>query len=121
MDHSTEIDAGNFGNLRETEDVIRKKGQEVLVVFDQDGKAIKAYQGDKTSVAFPVSEAKKWKGLTVTHNHPKGWEGFGGTFSWADMRNATIYEFGSHRAVGCGQGEKKIHTGSRKECKTDGL
>lgn len=101
-----EIDSDQFGSLRDTEDVIRKKSREVLVVFDEQGKAIKAYQGNNTSVAFPVAEAKKWKGLTVTHNHPKGMEGFGGTFSWADMSNATVFEFGVHRAVASGQGEK---------------
>lgn len=102
----TEIDVEKFKTLDQTENIIRKRKREVLVVFDTDGKAIKAYQGDSHSVAFPVSEAQKWKGLTVTHNHPKGWEGFGGTFSFADMSNATVFEFGSHRAVGCGQGEK---------------
>lgn len=101
-----EIDAGQFGSLAETEDHIRKKKKEVLVVFNQSGKAVKAYQGNEHSVAFPVAEAEKWKGLTVTHNHPKGWQGFGGTFSYADMRNATVFEFASHRACASGQGEK---------------
>ncbi len=112
-----EIDSGKFGNLTETENIIRRKRREVLVVFDKDGRAIKAYQGDSTSVSFPVSEAQKWQGLTVTHNHPKGWEGFGGTFSYADMRNATVYEFGSHRAVGCGQGEKNYILTAGKDAK----
>lgn len=101
-----EIPIDGFKTLEQSENIIRKRNKEVLIVFDKEGKAVKAYQGDRHSVSFPISEAKKWKGLTVTHNHPKGWEGFGGTFSWADMSNATVYEFGSHRAVGCGQGEK---------------
>lgn len=102
----SEIDTGQFGTLEDTENRIRARKREVLVVFDTEGRAVKAYQGDSKSVAFPVEEAKKWKGFTVTHNHPKGIEGFGGTFSFADMRNATVFEFGSHRAVAAGQGEK---------------
>lgn len=101
-----EIDSSSFRDLEQTENLIRNRKREVLVVFDREGKAIKAYQGDSKSVAFPTAEAEKWKGFTVTHNHPKGYEGFGGTFSFADMRNATVYEFGSHRAVAAGQGEK---------------
>lgn len=101
-----EIDTTKFETLDQTENLIRRRTREVLVVFDREGKAVKAYQGDATSVAFPVEEAKKWKGMTVTHNHPKGAEGFGGTFSFEDMRNATVFEFGSHRAVASGQGEK---------------
>lgn len=112
-----EIDPEQFGSLTDTENAIRSRNREVLVVFDKGGKAIKAYQGDATSVAFPVEEAEKWKGLTVTHNHPKGWQGFGGTFSWADMRNATVFEFGSHRAVGCGQGEKNYILQAGKHAK----
>ena len=100
-----EINPDQFSDLFKTEDMIRSRSKEVLVVFDKSGKAIKAYQGNKTSVAFPCDEAQKWKGCIVTHNHPKGKEGFGGTFSWADMRNATVYQFGSHRAVAAGQGE----------------
>lgn len=101
-----EITTEGFGTLEQTENMIRTRNREHLVVFDEEGKAIKAYKGDAVSVSFPEEEALKWKGLTVTHNHPQGKEGFGGTFSFEDMRNATVYEFGSHRAVGCGQGEK---------------
>lgn len=100
-----ELATDNFHSLEQTEDLIRKKGKEVMVVFDRKGKAIKAYEGNATSVSFPVSEAEKWKGCIVTHNHPKGTEGFGGTFSFADISNATVYEFASHRAVASGQGE----------------
>lgn len=112
-----EIGVEKFNNLEQTENIIRNRKKEVMVVFDSEGKAIKAYQGDRHSVAFPVAEAKKWKGYTVTHNHPKGWEGFGGTFSFADMSNATVYEFGSHRAVGCGQGEKNYILKAGKDAK----
>ena len=100
-----EIPTDKFDTLEQSENLIRRMAREVLIVFDQNGKAVKAYQGDRTSVSFPVEEAKKWKGYTVTHNHPKGTEGFGGTFSFEDMRNATVFEFGSHRAVAAGQGE----------------
>lgn len=100
-----EIPVDKFGTLEQTENLLRNRKREVLVVFNQKGEAVKAYQGDKHSVPFPVEEAEKWKGYTVTHNHPKGIEGFGGTFSFADMRNITVYEFGSLRAVAGGQGE----------------
>lgn len=100
-----ELAIDDFHSLEQTEGLIRKRAKEVLVVFDQQGKAIKAYQGNATSVAFPVSEAEKWRGCTVTHNHPKGVGGFGGTFSFADMSNATVFGFASHRAVASGQGE----------------
>ena len=56
-----EIDASQFGTLSETENAIRRKHKEVLVVFDEQGKAIKAYQGDAGSVTFPEEEAKKWQ------------------------------------------------------------
>lgn len=101
-----EINADEFKTLEQTEDLIRGRKKEVLVVFDSTGKAIKAYQGERDHVSFPVEEAQKWKGCTVTHNHPKGYEGFGGTLSFADVRNSTVYNFKSHRAVSNGQGEK---------------
>ena len=103
-----EISVEPFLNLEQAEELIRRRKKEVLIVFDNTGQAIKAYQGGRHSVAFPVDEAIKWKGFTVTHNHPGGvhMEGFGGTFSFEDMRNATVYEYGSHRAVAAGQGEK---------------
>lgn len=101
-----EIGVEPFKTLEQAENLIRKKKKEILVVFNENGEAVKAYEGNAYSVAFPVSEAETWKGFTVTHNHPKGAEGFGGTFSFADMRNATVYEFGSHRACASGQGEK---------------
>lgn len=100
-----EIPTDRFKTLEQTENLLRNRKREVLVVFNQQGEAIKAYQGDSRSVAFPVSEAEKWKGCTVTHNHPKGLSGYGGTFSFEDMSNATVYELGSHRAVAGGQGE----------------
>lgn len=100
-----EISTDRFKTLEQTENMLRNRSREVLVVFDDTGQAVKAYQGNRTSVAFPVEEAKKWKGYTVTHNHPKGIEGFGGTFSFEDMSNATVFEFKSHRAVAAGQGE----------------
>lgn len=97
-----------FKNLEQTEELIRRRKKEILVVFDKTGQAVKAYEGERHWVAFPVEEAIKWKEFTVTHNHPGGvhMEGFGGTFSFMDMRNATVYEFCSHRAVAAGQGER---------------
>lgn len=99
-------DLSIYQTLEQSENLIRGKSKEYLLVFDQEGKCIAGYRGNSKSVAFPVSEAEKWRGMTVTHNHPRGYENFGGTFSFEDMSNATVYEFGSHRAVAAGQGEK---------------
>ena len=61
---------------------IYKKGmnKEQLQILDEDGWVIRAYQGEKHSVAFDPDEVR---GRVVTHNHPSRW---GGTFSGADIR-----------------------------------
>lgn len=110
-----ELDVSKFGNLYETEDMIRNKRKEVLVVFDKNGTALKAYKGDSGAVAFPKAEAEKWEGLTVTHNHPKGMQGFGGTFSVEDMRCITTFRFGSLRAVASGHGEHNYILQARQD------
>ncbi|MDO4832441.1 MAG: hypothetical protein Q4A45_03440 [Clostridia bacterium] len=41
----------------------------------------------------------------MTHGHPKGAEEFGGTFSFADMKNMLESNWSEHRATASGQGE----------------
>ena len=91
-----EIDASRYQTLEEWEKEILHRDYETLIAFDEKGKPVKAYKGNSGSVAFPPSEANKWKGYTVTHNHP---DTYGGTFSFADMRNLCKYKYGEHRAV----------------------
>ena len=91
-----EIDANQFSTLEEWENEILHRNYETLISFDENGKPVKAYKGNSNSVAFPESEALKWKGYVVTHNHP---DTYGGTFSFADMRNFCKYEYEQHRAV----------------------
>lgn len=93
---AVEIDADKFDSLEKWEKEILSREYETLIAFDKTGKPVKAYKGNSRSVSFPESEAYKWKGYTVTHNHP---DTYGGTFSFADMRNVCKYEYGQHRAV----------------------
>ena len=41
----------------------------------------------------------------VTHGHPKGAADFGGTFSFADVKNMLESKWAEHRATASGQGE----------------
>lgn len=91
-----EIDENKFHTLEEWENEILHRDYEILISFDKQGNPVKAYKGNSNSVAFPEAEAFKWKGYTVTHNHP---DTYGGTFSFADMRNLCKYKYGEHRAV----------------------
>lgn len=91
-------------SMKEIEASIRDKSREQLFVFDKNGKLLEAYQGGKESVSFPT-DVVNIEGAIVTHNHPKGAAGFGGTFSFADMNNATNSKWSQHRAVAAGQGE----------------
>lgn len=91
-----EIDAAQFKNLPTGESMIKLKNYETLIAFNNAGVPVKAYKGGATSVSYPVDEALKWSGYTVTHNHPGQ---FGGTFSLADINGSTKYSYGSHRAT----------------------
>jgi len=70
-----------------------KKGMknEQLQILDNYGFVVKAYQGDKESVAYNPMYVK---GRVVTHNHPGKW---GGTFSEADV-NGMIWGATEKRA-----------------------
>lgn len=103
---SVEVITDKYKNLtlEQTEKRLRNLTHEELVIFDKDGKVAAAYKGDRTSVSFD----DKWineKGAIVTHGHPKGTEEFGGTFSFADMKNMLNSNWAEHRATASGQGE----------------
>lgn len=90
--------------LQQIEGRIRTLGHEELFALDKDGKIIAAYKGNAKSVGFPAS-LKDVKDATVTHGHPKGAEEFGGTFSFADVKNMIQSNWAEHRATASGQGE----------------
>lgn len=100
------LDISKFGNLslEDAERRIRNLKHEELFVFDKDGKLIEAYKGNSNSVSFPMS-VLDYKGATVTHGHPKGAADFGGTFSFADVKNMLESKWAEHRATASGQGE----------------
>lgn len=100
------LDISKFSNmsLEDAERRIRNLKHEELFVFDKDGKLIEAYKGSATSVSFPMS-VLDYKGATVTHGHPKGAADFGGTFSFADIKNMLESKWAEHRATASGQGE----------------
>lgn len=100
------LDASEFKDysLEQVESRIRGLAHEELFILDENDKVIAAYKGNATSVAFPASYLAE-KGLTVTHGHPKGAEEFGGTFSFADVKNMIASNWKEHRATASGQGE----------------
>ena len=78
----------NGGSLRyvNTQETLRQyeasklnKPNEQMAILDENGFIVKAYEGDKHSVAYIPEETT---GKVVTHNHP---DTYGGTFSDADI------------------------------------
>nr|DAE55156.1 MAG TPA: hypothetical protein [Caudoviricetes sp.] len=104
--HSHPMDVSKFDgkSLQEIESRIRSLSHEELFVLDKNDKVIQAYKGNSKSVAFPRS-VLAIEGATVTHGHPKGMAEFGGTFSFADVRNMADSKWSEHRATASGQGE----------------
>lgn len=85
----------NGGSLRyvSTQETLRQyeasklnKPNEQMAILDDNGFIVKAYEGDKHSVAYIPEETI---GKVVTHNHPNK---YGGTFSDADV--AGFLEYG---------------------------
>lgn len=90
------IDASQYGGLKNAEAAIRNLKRERLLVYEDIAQSpLSAYQGDKHSVSFNPEGVGNTS--TVTHNHPD--KRFGGTFSYADMGNATSLGLKSHRAA----------------------
>lgn len=103
--HPLNIDDYQGMTLQEIEDgVIRGLGHEELFALDKDGKIIRAYKGNSNSVAFDGALLLE-DGATVTHNHPIGGEGYGGTFSIIDVKNMAMSNWAEHRAVSHGPNE----------------
>lgn len=100
------IDINEFQGqtLEQIERRLRNLEHEELFVFDKDGKIIEAYRGNKNSVCFR-GEVIDYQDATVTHGHPKAAANFGGTFSFADMKNMLKSKWAEHRATASGQGE----------------
>ena len=90
--------------LQEIEDRIRNLEHEELFVIDKDGTILAAYEGNEHSVAFYHSELMR-EGVTVTHGHPKGEEGYGATFSLQDVMNMAASNWAEHRAGASGKNE----------------
>lgn len=91
-------------SLQQIEGRIRNLAHEELFAIDREGKIIAAYKGGATSVAIPRNLLKE-EGITVTHGHPKGYQEYGGTFSFADVSNMLNSKWQEHRATASGQGE----------------
>ncbi len=104
-------------NLERAEQRIRNLDHEEMFVFDKNGNLLYAYKGGKDSVAFPASMLRE-NNLIVTHGHPKGVSGFGGTFSFADVKNMIVSNWAEHRATASGQGE--LNYIMRRTAKSDG-
>lgn len=104
--HRIDIYSNNMHkwSLQKGEAMIRNRKNEVMLAYDEHGKLRAAYQGNKQSVAFDGLLMAQ-KGWTVTHSHPKGYENFGGTFSFADIHNFNQSQWAEHRATAGGQGE----------------
>lgn len=102
----TPIDIKKFqgASLQQIETRLRSLTHEEMFVIDKQGNVVSAYKGNKDSVSFKNEELYR-QGATVTHGHPKGAAEFGGTFSFADMRNMLTSGWQEHRATASGQGE----------------
>ena len=100
------MDVSDFKDmtLSQIEDRIRGLSHEELFVLDSDGKVIAAYKGNSDSVAFPHDDLLI-EGATVTHGHPRGAEGYGGTFSPQDVLNMAASNWSQHRAAASGRDE----------------
>ena len=107
-------------SLEAIEGRIRRLKHEELFAVNQRGEIIAAYKGRSTSVSFPVSLLEE-EGITVTHGHPKGYEEFGGTFSFADIHNMLESKWQEHRATASGQGEMNYIMRRTKQADPQGL
>lgn len=102
--HPMDVDKFQGMTLQQVEDRIRGLSHEELFVIDENGKIIAAYHGNNDSVAFPTA-LFSIPGVTVTHGHPRGLEGYGGTFSPKDIQNMAVSTWSEHRAAASGKGE----------------
>lgn len=99
-----DVDQFQGMTLQEIENMIRGLDHEELLAIDANGAILEAYKGISDSVAFYASLLSV-PGITVTHNHPVGAEGYGGTLSIKDALNMASSDWAEHRAVASGSGE----------------
>lgn len=99
-----DIDQFQGMTLQQIEDRIRGLKHEELFAVGADGSIVAAFKGNRNSVAFP-HDLLLQPGITVTHGHPIGSEGYGGTFSFADVKNMAASNWAEHRAAASGTGE----------------
>lgn len=82
--HPRYIDIDALGRrnwtLQQTEEYLRTLDHEEAYVFDANNKMMYGLVGGKDSVGIP-KEIMDLQGVTVTHSHPTGDAGFGGTLS----------------------------------------
>ena len=99
--------------LAQTEEYLRGLDHEEAYAFDKDGKMIGGVEGGKTSVGIP-KEWMQMEGITVTHSHPTGADGFGGTLSINRHKDGSVSgdlplfaktKWKEMRATASGQGE----------------
>ena len=91
-------------SLQGVENRIRKLQHEEAFIFDKDDNLIAGVAGGSTSVGIP-SDWDKIDGATVTHGHPTGQYGFGGTLSTADAVYMANTNWSEMRAAAHGKGE----------------
>lgn len=79
---------------------IRDQDYETAGVFNDAGKLIFEKSGEKDRVKFTKAEGNSFKGLTLTHNHPKG-----DSFSPMDLKFACTVEMKAIRVTCKGNGK----------------
>ena len=92
-------------------------------MIDENGTVVAAYRGNSNSVAFNRDELLR-EGVTVTHGHPKGGEGYGATFSPQDVLNMAASNWAEHRAAASGKNELNYiirRNGSNSDAKSRAL
>ncbi|NPD32801.1 hypothetical protein HLV35_05915 [Eggerthellaceae bacterium zg-997] len=93
--------------MSEVEEKLRKvEGHEEAVILDQNMRVIAAYSGENGRGSHSVSvpgHVFGFQGITITHNHPSGRYGWGGTFSPSDIEAFAHKNVKSVRAVLSGE------------------
>ena len=86
------------------EDRIRVLQHEEAFIFDNNDRLVAGVSGGNSSVGIP-NDWKNMDGATVTHGHPTGKYGYGGTLSPADAYMMASTQWKEIRAAAQGQGE----------------
>lgn len=89
--------------LQNIEGDIRSLAHEIMIVYNRKGKPVAHFIGNEWGIDIPGSVLGKR--YIVTHNHPTGNRGFGGTFSDLDLIVMAHSNWLEMRVVSDGQGE----------------